>query len=1126
MKPFALSATLLALVLIFTACSDPAQDREADKNGTEQAFSPPQSAIAANNQGVGLMGQFKYAAAESVFARLAEAYPQWLDVRVNHAIATLNRQQEGDEITALNIVERVLAVDPNHLRAQYVAGLLRLYVADVDQALTHFERVVANDPKDAYAAYYLGQCLAQQGQAEQALLWYRRAMALDPYLRSSYYGAFQMLRKLHRREEAKALMKIYQRLERNPRARLAEFKYTRMGPRGEVLAIGLSDQPPPPPPSGPLFSEGERMALASPGPVALRARDKMRQASLTTADINGDGHLDVFAPGALAEPGRPNLVLTAVSNGSFYQELEHPLAKVEQVNAALWGDVDNDGLLDVYLLRRGPNQLWRQASPNKWVNVTALTRTGGGNRDSVSGSLFDADHDGDLDVFVVNRDGPNELLNNNRNGTFQDIAAPQGIAGDGRESRQAVPVDLDGDRDVDLVVINADPPHEIYLNDRLWSYRPAAGFERFRGVAFLAALAGDADANGEPEIYTATAAGELLRWQPDASGVYQPEPLGRTGPEHPPWVGLAIQDLDGDGQLDLLSVTPAGWAARPLTGTGSHPPAFVADAEDEAALAGFTPALFDPPSGPALIACDTNGAIRIWRPGSGRHRFLALALSGMQDPAQSMRSNASGIGAQIGVRVGERWSRLDSFLDHSGPGQGRQPLAVGLGGMPQADFVAIDWSDGVYQTELELKAGHLHRLAEVERQLSSCPVLFAWDGTGYRFVTDILGVGGLGYALGPPGQYATPRPWEHLLLPKDLLQPRADRFVLKITEPMEEITYLDGVRLHAYAIPPQWQLVVDERMAIQGAQPSGKVYSYRQELQPKRAVNEQGQVVTAAVVEADGEAAPLGKLDRRFPGRLVKEHRLTLEFPAAIDDFDATPLLVVDGWVEYPYSQTMFAAWQAGASFDAPTLEARGADGRWRIVQKAFGYPAGMPRRMAYPLSSLPPGTRALRLRTNMEVYWDRIAIALAEPSSEIAQQLLPLRRAELRKTGFPKRTTGLQRRPHYDYSKRYPFWDTRYLAGSYTRLGPVHRLVEAVDGSYAIFGPGEEVHLEFAAPATPLRPGWQRIFVLETHGATKDMDLYTQNGDSVDPLPVTPSAASKRTSLHARYQTRYLAGH
>ncbi|MFZ0257994.1 MAG: FG-GAP-like repeat-containing protein [Gammaproteobacteria bacterium] len=1121
-----LTTVLLALVLVLTACSDSVDDREQSKGKPADTFSPPPAAIEANNRGVGLMGQFQYAAAEAAFARLVKAHPQWLDAQVNLAIATLNRQQEGDDTTALGIVERVLGVDPDHLRAHYVAGLLRLYAADTAQALVHFKRVTEADPKDAYAAYYLGQCLAQQGKSQEALVWYRRSMALDPYLRSSYYGAFQMLRNLNQREEARALMRVYQRLEQNPRARLAEFKYTRMGPRGEAVAIGLLREEPSPPPSGRLFSEGEPLILAAPESLPLKARHAERQASLTAADINGDGRLDVFIPDALAKTGRPNLLLAALSDGSFSPQLDHPLAQVKQVNAALWGDFDNDGLLDVYLLRRGPNQLWRQSSLDQWMEVTALTQTAGGNQDSVGGSFLDADHDGDLDLFVVNRNGPNELLNNNRDGTFQEIGKRQGIAGDGRESRQALPVDLDGDRDVDLIVINAAPPHEIYLNDRLWAYRPAPGLEHFRHTPLLAAVAGDADANGQPEIYTANPHGELQRWQPDASGIYRPQPLGRTLSKDPPWAGLAIQDLNGDGELDLLSATPAGWAAGRLSGKGSNLSDFIADAGNKAALVGFTPALLEPASGPAVIARDTNGGIRIWHPGSGRHPFLALTLSGMDDPGQSMRSNASGIGARIGVRVGARWTRMDSFLDHSGPGQGRQPLAVGLGGAAQADFIAIDWSDGVYQTELGLTAGRLHRVAEVERQLSSCPVLFAWDGTGYRFVTDLLGVAGIGFALGPPGQYATPRPWEHLLLPSHLLQPKAARLILKITEPMEEIAYLDGIRLHAYSIPPQWQLVVDERMAIQGPQPSGAAYTYRQQLQPNRAVNERGQMVTAAVIHTDGQAAPPGKLDRRFVGRLEGEHRLTLEFPAALDGFDAIPLLVVDGWVEYPYSQTMFAAWQAGASFDAPTLEARDADGRWRVLQEEFGYPAGMPRRMAYPLTELPPGTRALRLRTNMEVYWDRIVIALAEPLPKYRQQLLELRRAELRKVGFPKRTTGAQRRPHYDYSKRQPFWDTRYMAGFYTRLGPVEALVEAVDGAYAIIAPGEEVHLEFRAPVAPLPPDWQRIFVLEAHGATKDMDLYTRDGDSVDPLPATRSTSSKGASLQARYQTRYLAGH
>ena len=47
------------------------------------------------------MGQYEYAAAEEAFAEVVDRAPDWLDARVNWAIATLNRQQEGDERRAL-----------------------------------------------------------------------------------------------------------------------------------------------------------------------------------------------------------------------------------------------------------------------------------------------------------------------------------------------------------------------------------------------------------------------------------------------------------------------------------------------------------------------------------------------------------------------------------------------------------------------------------------------------------------------------------------------------------------------------------------------------------------------------------------------------------------------------------------------------------------------------------------------------------------------------------------------------------------------------------------------------------------------------------------------------------------
>ena len=227
-------------------------------------------------------------------------------------------------------------------------------------------------------------------------------------------------------------------------------------------------------------------------------------------------------------------------------------------------------------------------------------------------------------------------------------------------------------------------------------------------------------------------------------------------------------------------------------------------------------------SGPSMLAMSAaNAGLSIWKPGPGRYPFVTLTLSGRQDDAQSMRSNASGVGTRLAVRAGSRWSLLQTYRNDSAPGQSLQPLAVGLQGDRRADFIAIDWSDGVFQSEVNVETGELQRIYETQRQLSSCPVLFAWNGTEYAFVSDFLGVGGLGYAVGP-GEYATPRPRENFLMPDGSLQAKDDRYELKIAEPMEENAYLDAARLAIYDLPPGWQMVLDERMGIAGPEPTGE----------------------------------------------------------------------------------------------------------------------------------------------------------------------------------------------------------------------------------------------------------------------------------------------------------------
>src|SRR6266545_147325 len=88
------SLILAAGVLLVGACSRNPATRSAD------------DVVALNNRGVGLMGQFDYEQARDVFSRLAAQHPEQSDLQVNLAIATLNRQHEGDGSAALQILER------------------------------------------------------------------------------------------------------------------------------------------------------------------------------------------------------------------------------------------------------------------------------------------------------------------------------------------------------------------------------------------------------------------------------------------------------------------------------------------------------------------------------------------------------------------------------------------------------------------------------------------------------------------------------------------------------------------------------------------------------------------------------------------------------------------------------------------------------------------------------------------------------------------------------------------------------------------------------------------------------------------------------------------------------------
>ena len=1081
---------LAGLLLSQVGCDSPSEPVGVDP-ATDSVV------IAEHNRAVAAMGAFDYSAAFEVLQPLAASHPNWAGVQVDLAIAELNRQTEGDEQTAMRRLEGVLAAHPDNLRARYTLGLLRLNAGDVEQAREDFRAVSLTDPSDAYAAYYLGQSMMQLGEVEPSLRHFEQAIELDPYLRSAYYAGSQAARRVGQADRSAAWLDVFQRMEHNPRGHLAEIKYTRMGPKAELVAIAPLKRDAAPRPSGPIFD-----VEAS----SHRDCDHCPSVTSLSAGWTDQGHSHVLISNELgsqlyewsADNWLRSIVVGAADGATQLQD-------VSMVQASLWGDVDGDGHVDVVLCRAGENQLWLGRGAGVFEQDPRFS--GGSPGNSRDGAVFDADHDGDLDVLVVNDGGtPCELLNNNGDGTWQSVVDEQsGFPMVEESGRQVVVADFDGDLDTDVLLISQSPPHRAWVNDRLWHWRNVdETWSNLLNADIAAAVAADMDADGNTDLVTIDSEHTVRVWSLESAGwtatvlARRPvKPAEQTDDarqaDRPRQ--MAVADVTGDGWLEVLlqSRLQTGDPAmlQILSRTGNM-------LQEVRAESNWMLVHDKQGKGPTLVSAGEHGTIVTIPPGTGRWPFVDVMLAGRNDLGQSMRSNSSGIGAAIAARVADRWTITGTIRNSAGPGQNLQPVSIGLGDADVIDFVSIDWSDGVLQTESQLLPGKLHEITETQRQLSSCPVIFAWDGSSMQFQTDCLGVGGLGFFLAP-GQYAPPRPRERVLLPGPSLGQRGGMLEVVLAEPMQETCYLDAVALEIIDVPPGWEVLPDERMGTNDPMPTSELLYSARSLRPILA--SRGRDVLNAVHSVDGIAADPGLIDSRFIGRVLSPLELELEFAEPLDSIGERLVMVLDGWVEYPYSQTMFAAWQAGAGYSPITIEARIGDGQWSTVHTDIGYPAGMQRTCVLPLNGVPRGSTELRIRCDLELYVDAVRVAAIEPCPQArVHRRLPVT-AVLEQPGYPRRLSLPQRRPGYDWDDQVPFWDVRSQRGEYTRLGDVRSIVALDDQSVAVFGAGEAIRCRFAPPPRIPRD-WNRQVVLDVQGWCKDMDLMTRDGGTVDPVP------------------------
>jgi hypothetical protein len=304
--------------------------------------------------------------------------------------------------------------------------------------------------------------------------------------------------------------------------------------------------------------------------------------------------------------------------------------------------------------------------------------------------------------------------------------------------------------------------------------------------------------------------------------------------------------------------------------------------------------------------------------GNAAASTLLLRLSGVLHPngRQFGWTNPRGLGARVEAVVGRRrvtrWMGLDVALH----GKAAPDVAVlGLGPEAKADLVSIRWCEGVIQAEPEVRVppcdpARCVRIEEVQRKAASCPVVFAWDGTRFAFVADCMGGGGLGFYGAPASD-----PTERVRIAGSLLKPRDGFYDVRLLEPLEEITYADRLALVAVDHPADAEAFPDERFGGSLPAPAERVFVHRRadQVLPVRALDARGKDVTGALADSDRVYAEGFDLHRDLLGFTDGDHWIDLDFGDRIPAVKEGERLVLflDGWIEYGYSRTFYAA--AGA---------------------------------------------------------------------------------------------------------------------------------------------------------------------------------------------------------------------
>ena len=1077
----------------------------------------------------------------SQFTQLAATEPAgW----ANWGLLAL-RQRNFD--TASERLERARSLAPDNSEILYLLGLLESSRGKSAEAIAVLRKAVELDAKNLFAVYKLAEEVERQGDEQstaevQSLL--QKILAAQP---ENLAALVELSRIAAKRGDAETLKRMVTQIQGRSAAWPAEVQEqvkavdeaTRSGDlrgaatrtsflRNVLLRVpeyrrNLGAIKPPPGEEAVPFTHFLRLET----PVFQTAPEdgslRFRVQPVPNADPT---HKDWIGALVLSGEGGPVIATASagevrLASGASFPFPSGPSNTPLSFDSILQIDFSYDFKTDLVLAGAGGMRLMRQESPSSFTDVTGGTKLPAKIVNAAYTGAWSADieADGDLDVVLGSREGSPTVLRNNGDGTFLDIYPFEGTSG----LAGFAWADIDQDGDPDAAILDSIGALHVFSNERQGQFSKRSlppNFPEARAISV-----GDINWDGGFDLVVLQADGTITRLSDKDHGAgWEQAEVGRTGESPRAPVSLRIADLDNNGGLDLLLLasTPVGsivWLSNEQGQFYLHrdiqfgEPLFdVADVNDDGRLdvLGFT----------------TEGqAIQSINSGSKNYHYQ-LVRPRAANAVGDQRINPFGVGGEMEIRSG----LLVQKQSITGP-----LIHFGLGEQTSSDVIRIVWPNGTVRADFDVKADQ--QVVTEQRLKGSCPFLFAFNGKTMEFVKDsVPWSSAIGLRINTLGTARVEATEEWYKIGRDQLVPRDGYYDLRITAELWETYYYDHLALMVVDHPEGTEIFVDERFVIPPAKLAITTVSTPRKI--KRAVDEMGKDVTSIVNTLD--ANYLDTFGRGKYQGVAQDHYVEVDL--GDDAPHSGPLwLIATGWMHPTDSSINVAISQGQLAQAKPlSLEVEDANGRWHTVHPNLGFPAGRKKICLFDLSNVftSGAPRRLRLRTNLEIFWDSLEWAVGIPDATTKTNRLDPDVADLHYRGYSVITKTNDSSPEIpDYnrlSSSKQIW--RDLIGYYTRFGDVRELLKGVDDRYVIMNAGDEMTFRFAAPSAP-PAGWVRDYVIVGDGWIKDGDLNSTFSKTVEPLPyhakneyITPPRRLEDEAVYRRfpndwqtYHTRYV---